>query len=575
MRYYFNTPDQINGDEAYDQADFTKALTYYKNAHQTLNQKAAERHFKRRSDFLYALAFVICEEIITNCEVINATINEQSTNEQTTFDCAPIEKLWQDIPGLVNELETVFDEMGSSEKKEIIKEKMVFGYQLLADVCEIISDELVDNLNEIPPESDLAPALEWITKALNYAKQGNSPLDLDLHLGYLNLLEKGYKSSLDKSYLVKISQHISSNKLLELPLTTMQTLEILSYQLLVAVANDDAHTANQYIAEFRELIANSADIDSDHPLIEDIKNLIAQLPDDNEVTPLRKRKFKVIDKPLNEKEEKEVFSEDEDEDESLVLKRSTSKKTYKKSRAICIDDNDATESVEISAIDTEAESIVPLPTAEVQQSYPKDLPSMSQMSNTATFFANRHTAARKVTFKEDSHAIAFVKTLKELGGNESNPNFLANILSLIADFYCHTKLPLKNTSLLAFELYKNALLLNPKHVVAHTAVRELGKQPIIRDNNRYGSSSNSTQTNINTIFIDAIESLMTQIEAFKFQDLEKINHITDESIKFIVNNLVSKNIAGSRSAEIASKINSRYNYFAEHTTGQERMFSYS
>ncbi|MGQ3889813.1 hypothetical protein ACQUW5_12380 [Legionella sp. CNM-1927-20] len=538
MRYYFNTPNQIAGDEAYNEKKYTEALIHYKHALQTLNQLASQRKFKRSNDFRYAFTYVICEIIQTSCDAIRTTIDDQEI-----FNYEPIKELWQEVPGLIIELETVFKEMGAVQNKNIIKDKIEFCYKLLADVCDMISEELSDERDdETLNESDILSALEWLTKAIDYSKRANLSIDINLHLGYLNLLEQAYKCSSDKNFILKIKQYINHNKLLELPFTSMQALEILSYQLLVAVEDSDSQSANQLIKKFEKLLLNS-DVDQDHYIIEDIQKLIAKLSHE-ESDSLKKRQLKGVG---------ESSSNDEDESEVIVIKKSS-----KRPKTVILEDADNDNEISASPV---AESI-PCPIGE-QPSYLKDLPSISQTIHT-TFFANKNGPAKKVTFKEKPHSSAFMETFNKISEKASNPEFLANILSLIADFYYETELPLKNTPLLALELYENVLLLSPNHPVAINRINNISNHAIIRDNNRYGSKSILPVKDARAIFSDAIETTITQIEAFLFEDIEKINKILDKNVLYVANKLVSKNVAGYQSAEIAKQIKTLYEYLSTH-----------
>ncbi|WP_419421332.1 hypothetical protein ACNVED_14805 (plasmid) [Legionella sp. D16C41] len=561
MHYYFNTPDQIAGDEAYNLGEYTQALTHYKHALETLNQLASQRNFKRRNNFLYAFTYVACEIILTTYEAIRVTINDQET-----FNYEPINNLWKEVPGLVFELETVYAEMHPNNNKTIIKAKMEQCYTVLAELSETISDEFNDRLDETANERDILAALEWLAKAIDYSKRANGSIDINLHLGYLHLLEKGYKANLDKYFLNDIRHYISNNKLLDLPLTPMQTLEILSYQFLVATADND-HTTNQLIQKFADLLSNS-DVDKDHPIIEEIEDLITKVPADThlEIDSIKKRRLNKADEP----------SDSDDHEDNVITKKSP-----KKSKYVISEDSDVEE---MSTSHTEPESMLPindhtdtesmLLVTEIQAFYPKDLLTIpSILGNTATFFTNKDDIAKKVTFEEEAHSRAVVKTFTKIVEKASNPEFLANVLSLIGDFYYEKKLPLKNTPLLASELYQAVLLINPKHAVAKERSISMSNHPIIKDNNRYRGRTIFSQESISSIFTKAIKNLVVQIEAFSSEDIAKINKILDANVLYVTEKLMKNNIAGSKSVEIANEINKLYEYYSTHHHATKQPFT--
>ncbi|WP_131782409.1 hypothetical protein [Legionella gresilensis] len=541
MRYYFNTPDQISGDEAYNELNFAEALIHYKRALQTLNQLASQRNFKRSNDYRYAFTYVIGEIIQTSCDAIKEIIEEQET-----FKLDSIKDLWTEIPGLINELESVFNEMGDTGKDNI-RERIASHYKLLAEVCDSISEGLSDGLDdESLNERDVLSALSWLNKSITYLKRANLPIQTDLHLGYLNLLEKAYKFSSDKNFLLQITQYIINNKLLDLPFTSTQTLEMLSYQLLVAIESNDPNSAKQLIEKFEEVSLNS-DIDKDNYIIEDIQNLIDKFTAQQENNSLRKRKLK---KP------NQTPLADLDNDLDILIT-----KPSKRAKNVILEDTDLED---IGANLATGNIPTPMNVQPSQSAYPKDLPNISQTID-RTFFGKNTKPAKKVSFKENdySYVSPFIKILNELSEKFSNPEFLANILSLIADFYYETKLPIKNTPLLARELYESVLLIVPNHPVAKA--RKNINHATVHDNNYYGSESSiANEKDPKAIFIGAIEALTMQVEVFTADNIEKINDILNRNVSFVTNSIVSKNIAGRKSAEIAKQIQSRYDYLSTH-----------
>ncbi|STX52397.1 Uncharacterised protein [Legionella busanensis] len=585
MHYYFNTPDQIAGDEAYNELNFTKALTHYNRALQTLNHLASQRKFKRNNDYRYALTYVICEIVQTKCDAIKEIIENQEI-----FNFDSLRKLWTEIPGLINELESVFNEMGD-KGKDAIKERIEVNYKLLAEVCDLISEELSDGLeDESLQESDILSALSWLTRSIDYFKRANLPIQMELHLGYLNLLEKAYKCNSDKNHLLQITQYIINNKLLDLPLTSTQALEMLSYQLLVAIKSNDSSSAKYLIKKFGEL-SSAPDIDRDNYILDDIQSLIDKFTDKQEDDSVKKRKFSKADKISATDKDHYILEDTESLSEKLNAQEkndSVKKRRLRKADKTSLIAEDGGEAEVIKNSSKQAKNVIledtgieemnvvnqtteNIPTPmNAQPSYPKDLPSVSQTID-RTFFGKNTKTAKKVSFKENdySYVSPFIKTFEKLSEQFANPEFLANILCLNADFYNKTALPIKNTRLLSRELYESALLIVPNHPVA--SVRKNINHATIRDNNHYGSQSSfTTDKNPKAIFIEAIEALTMQLEAFTADNIEKINGILNSNVSFVTNNIVSKNIAGRQSAEIAKQIQGRYHYLSTHERNNEQ-----
>ena len=162
MTFYFNTPDHIAADEAYNNGNYALALQHYERALCTLNMHAASTR-KLHAEFYYARAFVLGEVIITHCQIIH---------HSKTLDHSKINTTWQQIHSLLLELQQSCQHIKNKQKRETATKKIEQVYTVLAQTCESISDDIVDAFDgkyefAIAEQPSLADALLWMERALN------------------------------------------------------------------------------------------------------------------------------------------------------------------------------------------------------------------------------------------------------------------------------------------------------------------------------------------------------------------------------------------------------------------------
>ncbi|WP_058515107.1 hypothetical protein [Legionella santicrucis] len=554
MKYYFNTLEQIQGDEAYNEKNFEQALVHYKKALSLLNQIASQRNFKPNKPFYDALAYVLSEITITKADHIMASLDDP-------FSYNHIQNLWEDIPSLLHEMNIIYEKIRFFELRETKKEKINITYKAVANCCESISDALIDSLNEneAPIFEQVTSALTWLTQAINYRKNAKLPIAMDLHVGYLNLLERAYKCNHEKQFLTQITAYIQENRLIHQELWPMQELEILSYQLLVATENKDEDSAAKYVKRCKKLMEDSDHIDHESLIIEDINTLISKLTNSTQTKNLKNRSRKPLQIIIEESDEElEATSMDvstipkrideigEDMDMSL-------------SEDSLLSDMNIDE-IQTSTISQQLHTVAPHFNPLVPTSSPS---SNFSMSNKATFFAPPSTPNTLTILPQRNPTDAFVKVMQEISNHYRDPKFLANLLSLIGDFYYKSRsLPFKNIPLISFEIYETVLLLDRQHSIAHARLCEIynrshSNKRMIDEHRHYTGAtkySSSTQGSFISIFNTAIEENMIQIETFLSINNEKQENVVNDLVLFVANNMVEKNIAGGKSQLIADFI---------------------
>lgn len=567
MKYYFNTRQQIQGDEAYNEKNFELALVHYKKAFSILNQIASQRNFKPTKPFYDELAYVLNEIITTKADYIMSSLDNPLNYKQ-------VKNLWKEIPNLLHEMLTVYEKIRFFELRETQKGKINLTYKALANCCEAISDTLIDSVdegrNEIPAFEQINAAFTWLTQAVNYRKKAHLPIAIEVHIGYLNLLERMYKESLDKQFLTKITTYIQENSLRQKELLPIQELEILSYQLLVATEHKDQNSVTKYEKQYNKLIANSEPIDHDSLIIEDIHKLLSKRPHSALETKTAKAKPRKRRKMIIED------SDDEFEPSEPMTTSPNSMENGDMPLAALMQSGNATTS-EINThknqtpimnqqFNSDWSHVVSSETVIAMDAQRTTQPSVFSAPNNATFFTHPSTSNTSVRSAQLKPTDAFVKVMEDLSHHYRDPSFLANLLSLIGDFYYKARsLPFKNIPLIPFEIYETVLRLDPQHSVAHFRLAEIynkshSNRRMINDHSHYGTtpSSSSKPQSFVDIFNIAVEENMLQIETFLSINQEKQKDVVKEMLQFIAHNIIEKNIAGNKSQLIANELFIQY-----------------
>ncbi len=557
MGFYFNTFRQEQGDKAFNEQRYENALIHYSEALKTLNLHAASNSVQH-TDFYDALVYVLSEILTTKLMLIR--------READDLNFGAIKNYWNDIPSLLYEMEFTHREhlTGSahsfSNKEQVIRQVN----ELLANVCEEVSDALVDQLEEddseeanpVSPQQTLSQAIEWMNRAINFQVKTEGTPNLPSSLGYLNLLERRYKETQDETNLRVMSEYIGKylvEVILESPL---QKLELLSYVARVALFN------HQDISELADECKTLYDLlpeeDRENPILDDLQNLINLIPhEDQEVE--------------NEEGLPEDMDQTSDAHSTVDLEESSA---YLPDAALEGTDSNASNtavmmdfqnlSSETTQVATPSPSGSPwiadqVMTQGTSMSQPLNTPSISRASQQGFFSVSSQAHPSE---EELPHSRALQLGLGKIAADSSNPKFLANLLSLTADFFYSNRaysIQKQNAFVLAYDLYQQVLKIDPQHQRARAKLLDLRTQhkKLI---DPYKLYSNAPQSPIPTAtaqisvaknyFNQAVEELTIQLESLLMNKPAKIRVTIDQLICFIGEQLTKGAITHNPSPEL-------------------------
>ncbi|KTD74110.1 hypothetical protein Ltuc_1957 [Legionella tucsonensis] len=558
MGFYFNTFRQQEADKAYNEQRYEEALMHYSEALKTLNLHAASNSVQH-SDFYDALVYVLSEIVTTKLQLI------RKEAEDLHFD--NITKYWQDIPSLLHEIELIHSKHlaklthALSNKEQVIRKT----HELLAAVCEEISDELVDQLEDndeknLNSQVVLSQAIEWMNRAITFQEKTKDRPKLSSSLGYLNLLEQHYKETGNEANLHAMSDFISKYKLLEVAIQSpLRKLELLSYVIRLAIFN--LNDTSELVHECEILYGLLSEEDKENPILDDLQNLVNLVPLED-----------------NESEEESQLKDMESTEEThptSTLEESTidSTETDFASEEFYLSVNHPDIPMEIQYVSSEVtqplvpepSSMSPFKTAHhvLTQQHLMLLQSSSQGNSRASqvFFSNSFQAP----LSEETHLYskALHLALKKITADSHNPKFLANLLCLIADFFSKYRadgIQKQNAIVIAFDLYQQVLKIDPTHHRAHI---KLNKSSIQNKSligpykffNNGTQSLTSVATQISTAkdcFNQALEELTIQLESFLMNNPSKIEKTINNLIDFIGDKL--SDITSTPSSEIRATL---------------------
>jgi hypothetical protein len=555
MTYYLGKSEQIAGDTAYNALDFEQALIHYRNGYNYLTEIAGQERFTPNKGFKDELAFVITEIIIASSDLIQTSVDEQQ------FDYQSIMNNWKEILGLTQEMDVIYADIRNYEHRATTQIQYNLAYKSLAIACEVVSDGIIDRVdageNDVDEDAELETATNWLLSAKNYRR---------------------YTLTHDPRLLTRIGNYVQDNGLLVLSRSTMERLEVLSYQLLIAVEKKLYTKASELAQECRQFLINFAeDIDHECLVIQDINQLSDRIPfsSEEEIVPLKSSK----------KRSHRIILDDDPEDLSTL----PSNKMEDLDPTIQTQPVDSyTQAMAEREFEIELPNVALMPQtmSHFEESLAQDDSnertsiyinpqaddSISEFFQTATllkttvahtFFAPPQAIDTPVVVQKN-HRDAFITTMHELANRYQDPAFLANILSLVGDFYRKTSLPFKVLPITTIGLYDTVLQLDKHHNVAKRQKNSLYNsnraiQRMIDDNARFGKEDGPEQKSPINIFCTAIEDNVDEIETFLVTQPEKVRTVLDALLRFIVDEIKGKNIAGSKSLPISKEIADRYN----------------
>ncbi|QMT60870.1 hypothetical protein [Legionella sp. PC997] len=556
MGFYFNTYRQQEGDKAYNEGRYEDALVHYSEALKTLQLHAAAQT-TRHADFYDALVYVLSEILSTKLLIIQ--------REALASNFVAVSNYWQDLPGLLHEMELTHNEHlkknrnAFSNQEDVVKRVNI----LAATVCEKVSDELADQLEddeEVTLES-ISPSIEWMKRAIQFQIKTESTPKLSSSLGYLNLLERLYKKTQDGNYLQVISEYINQHKLLERTIRSpLRKLELLSYVARVALFN--RQNTDGLISECKALYDLVPKEERDNPILEDLQNLLDIVPQEEE------------------QEENEL-----EDDVPDAMETNTSDLE---------DLGEYPQSIQLDRIDVSTCPVDMLLALENSCPEPTGIPSLPSPANTVTSdqeMTQSHSISQSFSSRvfdgiptqtffspppqvqaEDElpHSRALQLGLEKITAHSRDPRFLANLLCLIADFFNKNKahyIQKQNAIVLAHDLYKQVFKIDPHHHRAIEKLRNIGIQHS-RLINSYRHFSNAPQspipsaainiTEAKNSFNQALEELTIQLESFLLNQPAKVRITIDELVCFIGEQLTKGVITSKPRPEIGQMLTNTF-----------------
>ena len=141
MKFYFDTREQIEGDEAYNEQHYKQALIHYKKGLDILNKIASQRNYKASKPFYDGLAYALSDIITTTTDLILESLDD-------TSDTNKIRLMWAEIPDFLHEMHTVYEQIKNYNPRNTTAERINQTYIAVAECCEEISDALIDSLRQ-------------------------------------------------------------------------------------------------------------------------------------------------------------------------------------------------------------------------------------------------------------------------------------------------------------------------------------------------------------------------------------------------------------------------------------------
>lgn len=574
MRFYFNTPDQTNGDIAFNDSDYEKAFEHYNHALETLQRHAASS--KQNSQFLDAYTYVLADIIETLSELI--------ITESANF--AKVISYWQAIPGLLHEMHQTYQQISDRKNKETNEDKLRHVYATLAKACEEVSDEIVDELDSSSDEMDisavaivtptLTEAIEWMKRAIDYQVQSGSPLKISTHLGYLHLLEDQFKQGNHDDCLIIMNSHISTHRLLEENIEEpIQKLELLGYALQIAFIQQNDNSLQSLSATCRSIYPTLSPEDLENPVVTDLSELLTLIS--KKASP-QEAIQETIDTEMNSSSTTELMDG--------------------------IEENPEVETQETPKMNSfHTEEIAPVTGREIAAytslNPPPPILSSLQQNNISrsNFLESRQeqptppvasllfkgiltnglitpppspTSNSEVT---DSHlnpqiySQAFLAAVTAATKSSVIPKFMANLLCLTADFFREYKssgIAKQDCIMLAYDLYQHATTIEPTHRVALHYLSEMrkGHHRIIAPREKFSSSiptdPRKAPQNCQARFTQALIEVTDQVEAFLSTSPQDIIETIDSLVTTLCKGIINNNIAGTYSKNIAHQLSNEY-----------------
>lgn len=278
---YFDSKNQINGDNAYNDGKLDLALKHYQRGLAKLRKTVqTDKSLKHKVQFLDACTYAQADILSTQAERIQQFIETTKAAPKITdvleslirFKPTPSELLTQ-IDAMASnwtEITEILQMKGSCKTKQ---KRMDELFSTLAMHLEDFSDLLIDSNEELSFEIAKADDSDLVTryhnchqKNLNDAVElmalsqvcqlkAKKPIETESHIGFFYLLLQQYNLTQDKRSLTRLENELIRHKLLERDNDDLHKLEFITYALLIE--NELNRQPNvQLITQGEQLIAS-------------------------------------------------------------------------------------------------------------------------------------------------------------------------------------------------------------------------------------------------------------------------------------------------------------------------------
>lgn len=539
MKYYFGTTEQVNGDKAYNKQNFQAALAFYKKGLNNLRITLGQKEYKPSAIIYDELASALSAVALAQADAIRAKIGEG-------FDYLQIEDQLNEIPALLDEMSKIYDQIHSRPRIITQKKHIQEAFKAAAICYEEISDAIIDGMiakqdgPKLEDESKVLHALKYLKIAIQYYQKASEPMESSRYIGCLSIMELAYKANpSNKQMLDEMKAYIDENQLFKLKLEVMEILEIKSSLLFIALEKNDKEQAEKLKQECLELMKDSDEIDQESFLIQNLHELFEKVQA-TALTPQLLQLFDVVESEWNS-----MAAAAEESKSSEVTMMELDDEPRKRS-------NSATEETE---------------------------PHSHSKMKRVRFFLDEPVRKDEAIEFPKSYGEIFTKALTGMAKHFPDPKFLANIISLVGDFYRKShSLPFKNIPILAYQLYEQTLCLDPAHEVAKAQKQNIytcspANQKMIDDNKRVAAtpivSLDSPESMIH--FFDVIvEEHVLQIETLSLTKSDRLGEFFKQLVDFLACNILTKRIGGHFSEHISQTMKKHFDEMCQHLVEDEK-----
>ncbi|MFJ1267582.1 hypothetical protein ACD661_03305 [Legionella lytica] len=533
---YLAKKELDTANAAYQQGNYQEALISYEEAIKQLYDIGSQSGFSPTKAYYEALAYSHSQIIKCVTQIVDTLIAE-SPEDLPDYQSL-MRKARHHRKDFLVAHNTLAECFGGFSRNAT--ERLTDVFNSLAKTAEKISDaisDFADRYNDWPGrDKGYMKAVMWLQRAQKYQLKANRAVEnknsvrTELHLGCLNLMERAYYCKNDETYLNKISTYISENRLHGLGLDIDEQLELLSYELLVAVEDNDEDAIYILSQCYEGILIKDPDLDEKCSLIQDIKNLLAKA----------KAREEAIE-PSSEPNPKKREREEVQEEDSLLAKKSKLTENITLDVPYLLDD------------------AAQLGNDMITLTMPRPQAVLPGVSRTLPFFASL-SAPKPSQF-------TFTETMKELSGSSNSPETLANLLIIIADFYYQSKhlntySPSPKAMFIACSLYEDVLELNPHHAVARNKKEEFKSTPlgvqilklVLSDKKEVVAQ----QKTASGIFNHSISCSIKNVQTYLIENNQKqLDELFTKLLRFIGDTIRTEQSVGAQSEVIADIILSK------------------